>query len=413
MYTAPKNQDCATIDGVAVTDLAEEYGTPLYIYSQQQLVKNLRKWQKYMRPQDKVFFAVKANHNLSLLRLIAKANFGFVVVSQQELARVELALNSTKDIIFSGVSKLHSELLVACQKNIFSLNIESESEFNKLYDLVQQHQIPIRFALRINPNIETQIHQKYATGHAGSKFGIDLKTAQQLYQKSLDNPYLKPVGVACHIGSQLQENAPLLQSLQQLIIFAENLRNQKIPLQFLDIGGGYSVKYRFEAQFNIKCFLEEVAQKLHNLPYQIVFEPGRSIIANAGFLLTQVQHLKQCYGKNFALTDAGMHNLMRPALYGAYHNITVASHLSDHTKSWNIAGPICENSDILGSNRKIGLTRDSLLLVHNSGAYCSVMANNYNSQYTCAEVLVSEGKHSLIKQKQTFNQLVENETPFL
>ena len=407
------NKNIIEIDGVSVDTLLDVYGSPLYIYSKSELLKQAKKWQDNIRAQDYACFAVKANSNLSLLKLLSELGFGFDIVSTQELNRVKLVHKPLANVVFSGVAKTYSEILEAAQNKILSINIESESEFELLKFIAGKHKVAINFTVRVNPNITVDTHSKIATANSDSKFGIQANKVLDIYRQSKAIKNLNAIGIASHIGSQLQSKEPLLKSVQVLIKYAETLRNEGIQLKFIDVGGGYSIKYRNEKVFNISQYIKELNQMFADLPYNIVYEPGRSIIASCGFILTQVQHLKVSYNKNYALVDAGMNNILRPSMYNAYHKIEVASNPSDTSKTWQIAGPICESSDILGLNRKLPISKDSTLLIHDCGAYASSMANNYNGHFLAPEVLLANGNHSLIKSKQTFQQQIDSEISFI
>jgi len=405
--------DKGLFDGVAIEELVAIYGTPFFVYSQSQLEKNLRKWQRYKREQDTIYYAVKANHNLSILKLISEAGFGFDTVSKNEINRLAAIGVPMHKIIFSGVAKTEEELQLGCHRQIASINIESESEFYKLANISQQCQFAVHCAIRVNPDITVETHGKIATGHADSKFGVMPDLAMQLIEQSQQYPNLNVTALSSHIGSQVQDLSKYTQLLTFLIDFANQLKNNGFAIQTLNIGGGFSVNYRQEKQFEIKTLLQTTADIMQSQPYHLAFEPGRSIVANSGYLLTKVQHIKQSYGKNYALVDAGMNNFMRPTLYNAYHKMSVLGNPQKDIKNWQIAGPICESGDFFGRNRRLDINPNSLIVIHDCGAYGSVMNNNYNSHLLCPEILVCRGKHRVIRQQQSFQQMIDNELPFV
>jgi len=396
---------------VSLIDIAKQYGTPCYIYSQQALEDN---WQAFSdgfqhRPH-RICYAVKANSNLAILRLFANKNSGFDIVSQGELERVLAAGGSPDKIVFSGVGKQSAEILRALEIGIYCFNIESEAELEHLNTLAAQQHKTASITLRINPNIDAGTHHYISTGLNENKFGISHDQVLMLIDKLKRFTHLKLIGIGSHIGSQITELTPFTDAIKRLLELTKELKAKGIELQHLNIGGGLGVTYQQETPPTIKAYAKHINQELASFPGEIIIEPGRAIVANTGILLTRVLSIKSSEHKNFAIVDAAMNDLLRPALYNAWHNITaVKENESLPKRSYDVVGPVCESADFLGKDRTLAIQENDLLAVHSAGAYGFSMSSNYNSRPRPAEILVHGTKTHVIRKRETIQDLLSHE----
>ena len=396
-------------DSSALTKLANQYGTPLYVYSADQFLAN---WQAFNtaishRPGH-ICYAVKANSNLSILKLIADQKGHFDIVSGGELMRVLRAGGLAEHTVFSGVAKQVWEIDLALNSGIGCFNVESEAELKRIESRAQTLGKIAYIAIRINPNINPNTHPYISTGFKENKFGIESKQAKQLYQYAHQSAALSIKGISCHIGSQLLDPKPQQESAEKLLQLTAELEQMNIFIEHIDLGGGLGVTYENEKPPHINDYVRGIIDIIPE-KYQIVLEPGRSIAANSGVLLTRVEYLKKTADKHFALVDAAMNDLIRPALYGAYHHISVISEAAKQAQTFDVVGPVCESTDFFGKDRELPIGENSILCIHSAGAYCMGMASNYNARPLAAEVLLTGDQHRLVRQRQTFDDMLQSE----
>lgn len=391
-------------------DLAKKYGTPCYIYNKTIIEKNWTAFSiAFNAIPHQICYAVKANSNLAVLNTLAKLGSGFDIVSGGELARVLKAGGDPSKIVFSGVGKQDDEILSALNAGISCFNVESRFELDQLNQLAKHMDRTAPIALRINPDIPIQSHRYIATGLKENKFGIAIEDALSLYEYAKSLPNLNIIGIACHLGSQIQDAEPYLIALKKLLGLIDELAKKGIMISQCDIGGGYSVRYHGEEDFNKIQFADVILSELKNRKLKLLLEPGRAIVAESGVLLTSVISTKIQSGKNFLIVDAAMNDLIRPALYEAYHDIIPCYKRDGIETEYDVVGPVCETGDFLGHKRKLCVEKDDLLLVLNAGAYGFVMSSNYNSRPRCAEVMIEGEKNYLIRARETLESLWENE----
>lgn len=399
-------------ESVSLTEIADQFGTPCYIYSREALEKN---WQAFSdafgKVPHRICYAVKANANLAILNLFALKNAGFDIVSVGELERVLAAGGEAKKIIFSGVAKKSSEILRAIEVGVGCFNVESESELIRLHTLAAQQNKIVDIAIRINPNIDARTHPYIATGLSDNKFGIDMQDVLSLYKKiKTTMPHCRITGIACHIGSQLTELSPFVEALDCVLSLIAELRKAGIELKHIDMGGGLGVRYQDEMPPPVSAYVQQFCEKLKNSGLEIIIEPGRALVANAGMLLTRVEYIKKTRSKNFAIVDAGMTELLRPALYEAWHPIMPVILHSNHPEAlYDIVGPVCESADFLGNHRLLALNEGDLIAIGMVGAYGACMSSNYNARPKVAEVMVDRDKIHLISARETIQDLFARE----
>lgn len=398
-------------ENVCLTEIAEQFGTPCYVYSRHTLENNWDAFSKALSGiPHRLCYAVKANSNIAILNLFAKKNSGFDIVSGGELARVLAAGGKAENIVFSGVGKQTAEIQQALRVGIACFNVESSAELEHLNFIAQQEGKIASVALRINPNIDARTHPYIATGLHENKFGMEIDTVLSLCKNISAFKNIKLIGIACHIGSQLTELSPFMEALDCLLIFNQQLLELGISLEHINIGGGLGIIYSTETPPTIQHYIAAIKEKIAGLNLEIVLEPGRAIVANAGILLTRVEYLKQTPYKNFAIVDAGMNDLIRPALYDAWQDILPVTLSTDAKKNYDVVGPVCESADFLGKNRQLSLQKNDLLAISCAGAYGFSMSSNYNSRPRVAEVIVDGNKIHLIRKRETINELFASET---
>ena len=397
------------IDEVSLEDLAREYGTPVYIYSGSKLKENLNGYLSSVREEDKVCYSVKSNSNIHLLELLADLGSGFDVVSGNELRKCLEAGAKPEDIVFSGVGKTEEELVLAIKENIFSINIESEEELDRIIKTAKDLEKKAQCMIRINPDISSESHPYIQTGLKTSKFGILREGIDSLVEKASKSGLINLKGIASHVGSQIFNKELIFENLNLLIEIANNLIRQGHALSYIDLGGGLGISYQEEKELKPRAVLEEVISKLEPLNLNLLLEPGRSISGNTGVLLSKVEYLKKTSDLNFAVIDSGMNDLLRPSLYQAWHNISVVETNNQKELSYEVVGPVCESGDTFGEDRILSLNEDSILAIHDAGAYGHVMSSNYNSRLRPPEILVEGQEIKVIRRRETFDDLLRQE----
>lgn len=403
------------LEDVSMSALAEAYGTPCYVYSKAAILGTYQAYSdSFASVPHQICYAVKANSNLAVLGVLAEAGAGFDIVSAGELARVIAAGGEPSKVVFSGVGKSADEIRYALEVGIGCFNVESISELSLLQSVAAEMTKTAAISLRVNPDVDAGTHPYISTGLKDNKFGIAHEKAVEVYQQAAKMPNIQIKGIDCHIGSQLTEVAPFLDALDKLIELIESLRQVGIELEHIDLGGGLGVQYIDESPISIQDFAAALLPKLNVLGLTVFFEPGRSIVANAGVLLTQVDVLKPTEHKNFAIVDAAMNDLIRPALYQAEMAVIPAelSNLesnADNMRTWEIVGAVCETGDFLAKGRALSLSVGDVLVVTGAGAYGFVMSSNYNTRPRAAEVMVSEDQHQLIRPRERVKDLFATE----
>ena len=397
------------IDEVSLEDLAKEYGTPVYVYSGSKLKENLNGYLSSVREEDKVCYSVKSNSNIHLLELLADLGSGFDVVSGNELRKCLEAGAKPEDIVFSGVGKTEEELVLAIKENIFSINIESEEELDRIIKTAKDLEKKAQCMIRINPDISSESHPYIQTGLKTSKFGILREGIDSLVEKASKSGLINLKGIASHVGSQIFNKELIFENLNLLIEIANNLIRQGHALSYIDLGGGLGISYQEEKELKPRGVLEEVISKLEPLNLNLLLEPGRSISGNTGVLLSKVEYLKKTSDLNFAVIDSGMNDLLRPSLYQAWHNISVVETNNQKELSYEVVGPVCESGDTFGEDRILSLDEDSILAIHDAGAYGHVMSSNYNSRLRPPEILVEGQEIKVIRRRETFDDLLRQE----
>ena len=395
------------IEDVKLTDIAQKFGTPAYVYSKKNILDQINFLQSALSDIDHLIcFAVKANSNINILKLLAELGSGFDVVSGNELKRCLLAGADKKKIVFSGVGKSYDEIKLAIENDILSINIESLGEFERILEISKKLNKPTNCALRVNPDIKIDSHKYIETGTKTSKFGLDMESVNKISELSKENDFVNITTVACHIGSQISDENLILKSLDYVRDIADQLSADGHDLKFLDIGGGLGIQYKDEDKGDPKILLTEVKNKLKDSHYQIILEPGRSIVGTSGILLTKVEYIKEAGEKKFAIIDAGMNDLIRPSLYEAWHQVKEVERSEVDMETYDIAGPVCETGDVLAKDRNLRIEPNDYLAFMDVGAYGSVMSSNYNSRLKPQEILVSKDAVKVIKKKESFEDLI-------
>ena len=402
-----KNQQLFAED-VAIADIISEHGTPAYIYSRATLERHWHAFDNAFGSHPHLIcFAVKSNSNIALLNVMAKLGSGFDIVSQGELERVLAAGGEASKVVFSGVAKSHSEIERALDVGIRCFNVESIPELHRINEVAGKMGKIAPISLRVNPDVDAKTHPYISTGLKENKFGVSVQQAREVYRLAKTLPNVKITGMDCHIGSQLTELQPFLDAADRLIVLMEQLKEDGIELHHLDLGGGLGVPYNGEEPPHPTEYTEALLAKLKNYPnLEIILEPGRAISANAGILVTKVEYLKSNEDRNFAIVDTGMNDMIRPALYEAYMQITEVNQSLDREKAvYDVVGPICETSDFLGKGRELAIAEGDLIAMRSAGAYGATMSSTYNSRPQAVEILVDGAKAHLIKARANFADL--------
>ncbi|WGS86498.1 diaminopimelate decarboxylase [Methylomonas sp. UP202] len=394
-------------EGVPVDQIAAEYGTPCYIYSRATLERHWLAFDQALEGRRHLIcYAVKANSNLAVLNLLARLGSGFDIVSQGEMRRVLEAGGRADQIVFSGVGKREDEIVAALKVGIRCFNVEVSGELDRINRLAGELGVIAPVSFRVNPDVDAKTHPYISTGLKENKFGVDIASARAEYLRAARMPHIRVVGVDCHIGSQLTETAPFLDALDKVLELVDQLAGDGIVLEHLDLGGGLGICYRNEQPPEPGEYISAVLSRLGNRNIEIMLEPGRAIVGNAGILVTRVEYLKPTENKNFAIVDAAMNDLIRPALYSAWQDIIpVLAGSGAEEQVWDVVGPVCETGDFLGKERRLGLSPGDLLAVRSSGAYGFTMSSNYNSRPRVAEVMVDGDRCHLIRQREPVEML--------
>ena len=396
------------VEDLPVKQLSEEFGTPLYIYSRATLERH---WHAFDSALGKhphlICYAVKANSNIGILNVMAKLGSGFDIVSQGELERVLEAGGEASKVVFSGVAKSRAEIMRALEVGIRCFNVESVAELYHINQIAGEMEKIAPISLRVNPDVDAHTHPYISTGLKENKFGVSVDEAREVYKLAATLPHVKITGMDCHIGSQLTELQPFLDATDRLIRLIEQLKEDGITLKHLDLGGGLGVTYTDETPPHPSDYATALLNKLKNYEdLEIILEPGRAIAANAGILLAKVQYLKSNESRNFAITDTGMNDMIRPALYEAYMNIIEIDRTLGREKAiYDVVGPVCETSDFLGKQRKLAIAEGDYIAQRSAGAYGASMSSNYNSRPRTAEVLVDRDKAHLIRRRESLSEL--------
>jgi len=399
------------IESVSLSSIAEQFGSPCYVYSKDAISGNFLNYQRALGSRDHLIcYAVKSNSNIAVLQTLAQLGSGFDIVSAGELERVLMAGGDPAKVVYSGVAKTATEMRRALEVGIHCFNVESESELNLLNQTAAEINKQAPVSLRVNPNVDAKTHPYISTGLKENKFGIDIDQAFDIYQRATQMKNISIVGVDCHIGSQLTDISPFIDAMQHLLSLVDRLAESDIKLQHIDIGGGLGVRYQNEVVPSLTSYMEALLPLLENRTETLIMEPGRSITANAGVLLMQVQVIKNNGDKNFAIVDAAMNDMLRPALYDAWMDINPIETKTDRIgKTYDVVGPICETGDFLGKDRKLAIAEGDYLYLSSAGAYGFAMSSNYNSRPKAAEVMVDGDQVHLIRARETFADLVRGE----
>ena len=398
-------------EDVAVADIASQHGTPSYIYSRAALEQTFDAYTQALDGCDHlVCYAVKANSNLAVLDVLARRGAGFDIVSGGELERVLAAGGDPAKIVFSGVGKTPQEMARALQVGIACFNLESAAELEVLDRVAAQCGVTACVSVRVNPDVDAKTHPYISTGLRENKFGVSMEEALSVYRRAAALSHVQVVGLDCHIGSQLTEIGPFIDALRRLLTLLDALANDGIELRHLDLGGGLGVRYRDEQPPLVADYIGALRETLGDRDLTLMFEPGRSIAANAGILVTQVEYLKPTAANNFALVDAAMNDMIRPALYQAWLDIQpVRQHSEGQSGLWDIVGPVCETADFLGKERELNLLPGDLLAMFGAGAYGFTMSSNYNSRGRAAEIMVDGAQFHLVRERESVSDLFRGE----
>ena len=399
-------------ESVPLAEIAERFGTPCYIYSRAALESSLDEFLGELAGIDsQVCYAMKANSNLAVLNVFAHRGAGFDIVSGGELKRALAAGADPKKIVFSGVGKTAGEMTLALTTGILCFNVESVPELVRLNDVAAGLGVKAPISLRVNPNVDAKTHPYISTGLKENKFGVAYDDALAIYAQAAQLPHLEIVGIDCHLGSQLLDPAPFAEALDKLLLLIDQLAGQGITLHHIDLGGGLGIRYQDEEAPSVKAYLQPLLHKLKQRGLKILLEPGRRLVGNAGVLLTRVEYLKPGEVKNFAIVDAAMNDLARPALYDAWHDIVPVVPRQTPASHWDVVGPICESGDFLGRQRALAIEAGDLLAILSAGAYGMAMSSNYNTRPRAAEVMVDGSELHLVRRRESVEDLYALESP--
>jgi diaminopimelate decarboxylase len=398
-------------EAVPVATIARQYGTPCYVYSRAALEAHWHAFDSaFAQHKHLICYAVKANSNLAVLNVLARLGSGFDIVSLGELQRVLAAGGQANQVVFSGVGKREDEILAALQAGIRCFNVEVSGELDRINRLAAQLGIVAPVSFRVNPDVDAKTHPYISTGLKENKFGIDIDTAVQEYRRAAQMSHIKVVGIDCHIGSQLTEISPFLDAVDRVLALVDALQAEGIVLEHIDLGGGLGIRYKDEQPPEAHEYIQAILQRFQGRDEEILLEPGRAIVGNAGILLTSVEYLKPTAHKHFAIIDAAMNDLVRPSLYGAWQDIVKVDKASPGlSQEWDLVGPVCETGDFLGKGRQLALSEGDLLAVRSAGAYGFAMSSNYNSRPRAAEVMVDGENSRLVRSRETLDQLWQGE----
>lgn len=402
-----------TIDSISVKEIAEKFGTPCFVYSDLSISRNFEEIRDVFSDDKKsIYYSVKANSSLSILKLLSSLGSGFDIVSMGELDRVIKIGADPKKIVYSGVGKSEKDIKRSIELGIYCINVESFSELERIKKIASELKIKAPVAIRVNPNIDPGSHEYISTGLESTKFGINLKNMMDAFIYADEAEYIDLIGIDYHIGSQIETLDPFIEAVSSVAKIIKELKKKDINLELIDMGGGLGIDYEGNKVPSMKEYGNALikAIKDNNLEeYKIILELGRSIVGNAGYLLTKVEYIKRDSEKNYVIVDAGMDNLIRPALYGAWHNIICASIDSNEEILCDVVGPVCECADFLGKDRKLSVSQDDILIITSCGAYASSMASNYNSRPKPPEVMIKNSEVKLISNKESTEDLFSRE----
>ncbi|MDZ3994362.1 diaminopimelate decarboxylase [Pseudomonas sp. Teo4] len=398
-------------EGVALSAIAERFGTPTYVYSRAHIEAQYLSYTDALQGVEHlVCFAVKANSNLGVLNVLARLGAGFDIVSGGELERVLAAGGRADRVVFSGVGKTREDMRRALEVGVHCFNVESTDELERLQVVAAEMGKVAPVSLRVNPDVDAGTHPYISTGLKENKFGIAIADAEAIYVRAAQLPNLEVVGVDCHIGSQLTTVDPFLDALDRLLVLVDRLAECGIHLRHLDLGGGVGVRYRDEQPPLVADYIKAIRERVGERDLALVFEPGRYIVANAGTLLTRVEYLKHTEHKDFAIIDAAMNDLIRPALYQAWMGVSAVKPREGQGRAYDLVGPICETGDFLAKDRELNLAEGDLLAVQSAGAYGFVMSSNYNTRGRCAEILVDGDQAFEVRRRETIAELYAGES---
>lgn len=398
------------VESVPLKQIADEFGTPCYVYSRSALTKAYQEFDTSFANRDHLIcYAVKANSNIAILNLFAQLGSGFDIVSGGELQRVIKAGGDPRKTVFSGVGKNTHEMRMALNANILCFNVESEAELVILNQVAKDMGKIAPVSLRVNPDVDAKTHPYISTGLKENKFGVPASEAERIYQSAHLYAHVRFTGLDCHIGSQLTALEPFMQTSSKMLNLLDTLQSQGLEIKHLDLGGGLGIRYANETPPSIKDYVSMLCASTHQVKQRLLIEPGRALVGNSGILLTRVEYLKHTAARNFAIVDAAMNDLMRPALYDAYHEILPVRRNNGEINSYQVVGPVCETGDFLGHDRKLGLIGGDLLAIMSAGAYGMSMSSNYNTRPRAAEVMVDKDTVHIIRQRETIDQLIAGE----
>jgi len=400
------------LDGLKLSEVAETFGTPCYVYSAASIIRNYQAFEHaFAEINPLICYAVKANSNLSILALLASMGAGFDIVSSGELERVRLAGGSPQRSVFSGVGKTAREIQDALREDIHCFNVESEAELSALARIAEDAQLIAPVSLRVNPDVDPKTHPYIATGLKEAKFGVSMQQAERIYQEAAKHPHLRMVGIDCHIGSQITEIEPYLEAATRLFEMVDQLAKTGLQLQHVDLGGGMGIRYQNEPAFPLVELARWLKPRLDERQLELILEPGRSIVADSGLLITEVLYIKSSEDKHFCVVDAAMNDLIRPSLYSAWQKIESIEPAGTDTEArhYDVVGPICETGDFLAKDRLLNTAAGQHLAILDAGAYGFVMSSNYNSRPRAAEILIEAGKARVIRPRESLSDLVKDE----
>ena len=399
------------IEDVPVDEIEKTFGTPAYVYSKKSIVDSYKSFDDaFKKNTHLICFAVKANPNLAILNILANQGAGFDIVSGGELQRVIAAKGDPKKVVFSGIGKSSKEIEFAIHHDILAFNIESEPELYRIQTIAKGMGKIASISIRVNPNVDAKTHPYISTGLKDNKFGVDEQKAIDLYKIANDMDSIAIKGIDCHIGSQITELSPFVDSISMLVGMIEKLKDLGIQISHLDVGGGIGINYNSENPPDFNAYAEAILPLLEKQNLKLIFEPGMAILGKAGVLLTKVEYVKKGPAKNFAIIDAAMNDLMRPSLYNAHHDIINTSKCSAESTTFDVVGPVCETGDFIGKDRNLSLAEGNLLAVVDVGAYGMSMSSNYNSRVRPVELLVDGDKIREIRKRENFSDLIRGES---
>ncbi len=397
---------CAEL--VPLEEIARRFGTPCFVYSSAAIESAFREYESALQGRPaRICYSVKANSNLAVLALLARLGAGFDIVSGGELARVIAAGGDPRRTLFSGVGKTSAEIQLALEKDIGCINLESEAELDRVNAIARRLGRRAPVAFRVNPDIDARTHPYISTGLRESKFGVPYDDAERLYLRAAKSPAIRVIGIGCHIGSQLTHAAPFAEAAGRIAALADRLGRSGIALEHIDLGGGIGIRYHDETPEPIASFLDGALGMLAGRKESLVLDPGRSIVGNAGVLLTRVEHVKLGAARNFLVVDAAMNDLLRPALYQAWHEVVPVRQAESGATArvYDVVGPVCESADFLAKGRSLAAQEGDLMAILSAGAYAMSMSSNYNSRPRAAEVLVAGGEAHLVRSRESVEQL--------